>query len=96
VPDASAMLAFCPLDGGSDEFVGVFGGLPARPSSSAMRASSTLVCSPRPSIFASRDSTSPFRLSALSESIPSGGIPSLNQTIPTHSILMSHSAAGGE
>jgi len=86
VPDASAMLAFCPLDGGSDEFVGVFGGLPARPSSSAMRASSTLFCSTRSSIFASRDSTSPFRLSALSESIPSGGIPSLNQTNPTHSM----------
>lgn len=30
VADASATLAFCPLDGGSDEFVGVFGGLPAR------------------------------------------------------------------
>ena len=36
--DASATLAFCPLDGGSDEFVGVFGGLPARPSSSASAA----------------------------------------------------------
>jgi hypothetical protein len=34
-----------------------------------MRASSTLFCSTRPSIFASRDGTSLFRLSALSESI---------------------------
>jgi hypothetical protein len=39
VVDVSATLVFCPRDGGTDEFVGVFGGLPARPSSSAMRAS---------------------------------------------------------
>jgi hypothetical protein len=38
------------------------------------------------SIFASRDSTSPFRLWALSESMPSGGIASLNQTAPTRSM----------
>jgi hypothetical protein len=51
VPNASAMLAFFPLDGGCDEFVGVFGGLPARPSSSAMRASSAPTHSmPYPSI----------------------------------------------
>ena len=37
---AFAMLIFCPLDGGSDDFVGVLGSLSARLSSSAMRASS--------------------------------------------------------
>jgi hypothetical protein len=42
--DASPTLAFCPRDGGTDEFVGVFGGLPALPSSSATRASSALFC----------------------------------------------------
>ena len=57
VADAFPTFDFCPLDGGSDEFVGVFGGLPVRPSSSAMRASSALFCSTRSSIFASRDST---------------------------------------
>jgi hypothetical protein len=55
-------------------------------SSSAMRAASALFCSTRSSIFASRDRTSLFRLSASSESIPSGGIPSLNQTAPTRSM----------
>ena len=78
VVDAFAALAFCPLDGGSDELVGVFGGLPARASSSATRARSSY-------ILVSSESTSAFRLSASSESIPSGGIPSLNQTDPTHS-----------
>src|SRR5215470_8189367 len=106
VVDASATLAFCPLEGGSDEFVGVFGGLPARPSSSAMRARSVLIClrsssiltwselfcsrrslfcSKSSSILFSSDSTNPFWLSALSESILSGGIPSLNHdAIPWH------------
>ena len=85
LPDLSATLAFCPLEGGSDEFVGVFGGLPARASSSAIRARSALMCSrsflfwsDSSSIFRSNDRTSDFRLSPLSESIPSGGIPSLN------------------
>jgi hypothetical protein len=77
-------LDFCPLDGGSDEFVGVFGGFPVRPSSSAMRASSALFCSTRSSIFAS-EAPGPSGLSALSESIrrgeqpPGGGICSLNR-----------------
>src|SRR5262249_19810766 len=73
--------------------------LPARPSSSAMRARSVLIClrsssiltwselfcsrrslfcSKSSSILFSSDSTNPFWLSALSESILSGGIPSLN------------------
>src|SRR5262245_61881129 len=33
VPDVSETLVFGALDGGSDEFEGVFGGLPPRPSS---------------------------------------------------------------
>jgi len=42
--DVAGRLAFCPLDGGSEEFVGVFGGWPARSSSSAIRASRVLIC----------------------------------------------------
>src|SRR5262245_19430464 len=84
----------------------VFGGLPPRASSSAMRAKSALICfrsssivacselfcsrrsllcskrslfcSKSSSIFANSDSNNLFWLSASSESIPSGGIPSLN------------------
>jgi hypothetical protein len=43
VADASATLTFCTLDGGSDEFVGVFGGFPARASSSAMHAGASVL-----------------------------------------------------
>src|SRR5262249_31839671 len=99
LPDLSATFAFCPLEGGSDEFDGVFGGLPPRPSNSAIRARSSsilarselfcsrrsLFCSKSSSILFSSDSTTPFWLSALSESILSGGIPSLNHDgIPWH------------
>src|SRR5215472_419235 len=99
LPDLSATFAFCPLEGGSDEFDGVFGGLPPRPSNSAIRARSSsilarselfcsrrsLFCSKSSSILFSSDSTNPFWLSALSESILSGGIPSLNHDeIPWH------------
>ena len=96
----SATLAFCPREGGSEEFEGVFGGLPERPSSSAIRARSALIClrsssivacselflSESSSILRSSDRTSDFTLSALSESIPSGGIPRVNQTAPPRSI----------
>src|SRR5262249_26303655 len=84
--DVPATLAFCPPAGGSDEFFGVFGGLPPPPSSSAMRSRSALFCSNSSSIFANRDSTSPFRLLASSESNSSGGIPRVNQTAPPRSM----------
>ena len=73
----SGRLAFCPLDGGSEEFVGVFGGWPAHASSSAIRARRVLIC-PSSSLFcASSWSTSGFKLSLSSEFSVSGGIPSL-------------------
>src|SRR5262249_440341 len=91
--DVPATLAFCPLDGGSDEFFGFFGGLPPRPSSSAMRSRSALFCSisvlfcsNSSSLFASRDSPSPFGVLASSESNSSGGIPRVNQTTPPRSM----------
>src|SRR5262249_56051589 len=78
LPGWAGRLAFWPVEGGCDEFVGVFGGLPARASSSAIRTRSALMCSRRflfwsdsSSIFRSNDRTSDFRLSPLSESIPS-------------------------
>jgi hypothetical protein len=76
-----------------DELLGVFGGLPERPSSSAIRARSSSILArsavfwpASSSILVSSDSTSPFRLSASSESILPGDIPSLNQTSPTRSM----------
>src|SRR5260370_30779592 len=71
---ASGRLAFCPVEGGSEELVGVFGGDPKRASSSATRAASTLFCS-------ASASTSRFNASLSSESSVSGAIPSLNQAL---------------
>jgi hypothetical protein len=97
--DVFPTLAFCPLDGGSDEFVGVFGGLPVRPSSSAMRASSALFCSTRSSIFASRDGQyQPLQIVGVERIDPLGRHPELesNGSDAFNAASLSHSAAGGE
>ena len=93
--DASATLAFCPLDGGSDEFVGVFGGLPARPSSSVMRASSALFCSTSSSIF-QQGQYQPLQTVGVERIDPLGRHPELesNGTDPLNAAMLSHSAGG--
>jgi hypothetical protein len=97
LPPVLATLPFCPLDGGSEELSGVFGGWPRRASSSAMRETSAWFCVSSASTRAKSCSTSAFSSALSSDSRSSGVIQNLNQNRLPRSIFQnpSHSAAVG-